>query len=100
MTKDVTRALHAMLGARSVALVGASPRPGSFGERMVAEMARSPAAPAAYLVNPKYAEIGGVACHPSLADLPGPSIWCCSACPTRRWPGRWSSRHAGVTGRR
>jgi acyl-CoA synthetase (NDP forming) len=72
MTKDVTRALHAMLGARSVALVGASPRPGTLGERMVAEIARSPAAPAAYLVNPKYAEIGGVACHPSLADLPGP----------------------------
>jgi acyl-CoA synthetase (NDP forming) len=61
-----------MLEARSVALVGASPRPGTLGQRMVAEIARSPAAPAAYLVNPKYAEIGGVACYPSLAELPGP----------------------------
>jgi acyl-CoA synthetase (NDP forming) len=59
-----------MLEARSVALVGASPRPGTLGHRMVAEIARSPAAPAMYLVNPKYREIGGVPCHPSLAALP------------------------------
>jgi acetate---CoA ligase (ADP-forming) len=65
-------ALRAMLEARSVALVGASPRPGSLGARMVAEVARSPAAPTMYLVNPKYREIGGVPCHPSLAALPYP----------------------------
>jgi acetate---CoA ligase (ADP-forming) len=65
-------ALRAMLEARSVALVGASPRPGTLGHRMVAELARSTAAPAVYLVNPRYTEIGGVTCHPSLADLPGP----------------------------
>ena len=65
-------ALRAMLEARSVALVGASPRPGTLGARMVAEVARSPAAPAMYLVNPKYREIGGVPCHPSLAALPRP----------------------------
>jgi acyl-CoA synthetase (NDP forming) len=39
---------------------------------MVAEVARSPAAPRMFLVNPRYAEIGGVPCHPSLAALPGP----------------------------
>ena len=66
------QALRAMLEARSVALVGASPRPGTLGQRMVAEVARSPAAPAMYLVNPKYREIGGVPCHPSLAALRGP----------------------------
>ena len=65
-------ALRAMLEARSVALVGASPRPGTLGQRMVAEVARSPASPAMYLVNPKYREIGGVPCHPSLAALPRP----------------------------
>ena len=65
-------ALLAMLEARSVALVGASPRPGTLGARMVAEVARSPASPAMCLVNPKYREIGGVPCHPSLAALPGP----------------------------
>ena len=65
-------ALRAMLEARSVALVGASPRPGTLGHRMVAEVARSPASPAMYLINPKYREIGGVPCHPSLAALPRP----------------------------
>ena len=59
-----------MLEARSVALVGASSRPGSLGERMVAEVGRSPAAPRVYLVNPRYQRIDGRPCHPSLADLP------------------------------
>ena len=38
-------AVRAMLGARSVAVVGASARPGSFGERLVTEVLRSPSAP-------------------------------------------------------
>ncbi|HEX6931759.1 MAG TPA: acetate--CoA ligase family protein [Streptosporangiaceae bacterium] len=59
-----------MLEARSVAVVGASKREGSFGERMLAEAAKSPARPVIYPVNPRYAEIGGRDCYPSLADLP------------------------------
>ena len=65
-------ALLALLEARSIALVGASPRPGSFGRRMIDEVARSPARPRIELVNPRYRQIGGRRCHPSLADLPGP----------------------------
>jgi len=65
-------ALHAMLEAESVALVGASSRAGSFGQRMVAEVGKSPARPTTYLVNPRYAEISGRRCYPSLADLPDP----------------------------
>ncbi len=61
-----------MLEARSVALVGASARPGSLGARMIAEVARSPSRPRAYLVNPKYPEIGGVPCLPDLAAVPEP----------------------------
>jgi acetate---CoA ligase (ADP-forming) len=64
--------LAAMLEARSVALVGASARPGSLGARMIAEMARSPSRPRTYLVNPRYAEIGGTRCLPGLADVPEP----------------------------
>ena len=61
-----------MLEARSVALVGASARPGSLGARMIAEMARSPSRPRTYLVNPRYAEINGEPCLPRLADVPEP----------------------------
>jgi acetate---CoA ligase (ADP-forming) len=59
-----------MLEARSVALVGASPRPGSLGERMITELARSPAHPRTYLVNPRYDDIGGQRCYRRLEDLP------------------------------
>ena len=65
-------AVRAMLGARSVAVVGASARPGSFGERVVTELRRSPSAPAVHLVNPRYPEVLGSPCVPSLSDLDGP----------------------------
>lgn len=56
-----------MLGARSMAVVGASPRPGSFGSRMVTEAQRGSAR--VHLVNPRYDRIGEMHCAPSLADL-------------------------------
>jgi len=65
-------ALTPMLEARSIALVGASGRPGTFGQRMVEEVTRSPSRPEVHLVNPRYAEIDGQRCVPSLGDLPGP----------------------------
>jgi acyl-CoA synthetase (NDP forming) len=61
-----------MLEARSVALVGASARPGSLGARMIEEVTRSPSRPRIYLVNPRYADIGGVTCLPGLAAIPEP----------------------------
>ncbi len=67
---DERTALSAMLEARSVALVGASPRDGSLGQRMISEMARSSPAPRSYLVNPRHTEIAGTRCYASLADLP------------------------------
>jgi acyl-CoA synthetase (NDP forming) len=62
-----------MLEASTVALVGASPRPGSLGERMITELARSPARPRTHLVNPRYDTIGGQPCHRRLADVPEPA---------------------------
>jgi len=69
---SASSAVTAMLEARSVALVGASARPGSLGARMIAELARSPSRPRTYLVNPRYPDIGGTSCLPSLAELPEP----------------------------
>lgn len=63
-------AVAAMLGARSAALVGASPRPGSFGARMIIEARRSSAR--MHLVNPRYDDIDGIRCAPSLAALEEP----------------------------
>ncbi len=65
-----TRAeLERLIAPRSIAIVGASPRAGSFGLRTLENLShfRGPVWP----VNPKYQEIGGHACHASLAALPG-----------------------------
>ena len=60
-------AVATMLGARSMAVVGASPRPDSFGSRMILEAQRGSAR--VHLVNPRYDRIGELPCAPSLADL-------------------------------
>lgn len=65
-------AVQAMLEARTVAIVGASARTGTFGHRLVTEVTRSPGNPQVYLVNPHHTEIGGRPCVPTLADVPAP----------------------------
>ena len=70
MTEQRRAAVAAMLGARSMAVVGASARPDSFGARMVLEAQRGSAR--VYLVNPRYDRIGELPCVPSLADLDEP----------------------------
>jgi acetate---CoA ligase (ADP-forming) len=61
-----------MLEPARVALVGASRRPGSFGERMVIEASRSTAPVELHLVNPNYSEVLGRPCVPSLDAIDGP----------------------------
>jgi acetate---CoA ligase (ADP-forming) len=64
--------LLSLLEAKSVAIVGASARPDSFGARMLAQAGKSAAKPAIYPVNPRYREIDGAVCYASLAELPRP----------------------------
>lgn len=68
----MTDAVEAMLRARSVAVVGASSRVGSFGARMVHEVTRSGAAPDVHLVNPRYEHLSGRPCVAGLDDIDGP----------------------------
>ncbi|HLX78714.1 MAG TPA: CoA-binding protein, partial [Acidimicrobiales bacterium] len=65
-------AVVSMLEAKSVALVGASERSGSFGERMVLEAQRSVARPEIHLVNPRYESIRGHRCLRSLDEIDHP----------------------------
>ncbi|WP_121062493.1 acetate--CoA ligase family protein [Chachezhania antarctica] len=53
---------------KSVAVIGASPRPGSFGGRTIENLGGFDGT--VYPVNEKYDEIGGHRCYPSLAALP------------------------------
>jgi acyl-CoA synthetase (NDP forming) len=61
-----------MLEARSVAVVGASARAGSFGERMMLELLDGGFDGRVYPVNPRYDEVLGHRCHDSIGSLPEP----------------------------
>jgi len=65
--------LRPLLEARSVAIVGASARPGSFGNAVVRQMLAGGFAGTVQPVNPRYREVQGLRCVPSLADLPHPA---------------------------
>jgi acetate---CoA ligase (ADP-forming) len=70
--RDATAALATMLEASSVAVVGASPRHGSFGREMLLELQRGGYAGDVLPVNPRYPEIDGMPCHPSLEAIGRP----------------------------
>ena len=61
-----------MLEARSVAVVGASNREGSPGLQMVHQLVKGGFEGEIYPVNPKYGEVNGLRCYPSVVDVPDP----------------------------
>jgi acetate---CoA ligase (ADP-forming) len=64
-------ALASMLEASSVAVVGASNKEGSPGLQMVHQLVKGGFGGEIYPVNPKYREVNGLRCYPSVAELPG-----------------------------
>lgn len=66
--------LDPVLRPRSVAIVGATPREGSVGNTFIRQLRTggfdSRHGGRLHLINPRYPEIEGMACHPSLASLP------------------------------
>lgn len=82
-----TRNLDALLAPRSVVLVGASPEPGSVGNIALRNLLAAKFRGSLQLVNPKYAEVSGVACHRSIADLPAVPDLALVATPPATLPG-------------
>ena len=62
--------LDRLLRPRSVAIVGASDKPGALGASVLANLDRNGFSGAIHLINPKRAEIGGRRCLASVDDLP------------------------------
>ena len=62
--------LSRLLAPRSVAVVGATERPAAYGSEALLNLQRFGFAGRTYAVNPGRASVHGVACAPSLADLP------------------------------
>jgi len=60
--------LDRVLNPRSIAIVGASPKAGSFGDRVLGNLAGFDGD--IYLVNSRYERVGERRCFPSLASLP------------------------------
>ncbi|MDQ3752169.1 MAG: acetate--CoA ligase family protein [Actinomycetota bacterium] len=61
--------MRALLEARSVAVVGASQRPDSFGARLMGQLAAGGFDGEVWPVNPRYSEVEGLPCVPSISDL-------------------------------
>ena len=70
-TDDRTKSdLNRLLSPRSVAIVGASDKPGALGASVLANLERHGYAGAIHLINPKRDSIGGRVCLPSISALP------------------------------
>ncbi len=65
--------LAPLLTPRSIAVVGASSKPGTPGNFIISEIRRGGFEGALYAVNPGYDEVEGLPCRPSLGDLPEPA---------------------------
>ena len=72
LDQPATHRLDALLAPKSLALVGASVRPDSAGNDMVRMAVGAGFTGEVTPINPKYETIEGLACLPSLADLPEP----------------------------
>jgi acetyltransferase len=62
--------LDRFFAPRSVAIVGATDRPRSMGQALMANMTRASFSGVLYPVNPKHRTVAGLTAHPSLSDLP------------------------------
>jgi acyl-CoA synthetase (NDP forming) len=64
------QAIARFLRPQSVAVVGASDKPGALGATLLSNLQRNGYAGAIYPVNPKRSEIAGLTCYPSTDALP------------------------------
>jgi len=65
-----THPLDPLLAPRSVAFVGASQRPNSPGNDTVRQALAGGFSGALYPINPRYSDVEGLSCFPSIDDLP------------------------------
>jgi acetyl-CoA synthetase len=76
-----------LLEPRSIAVVGANDRPGSYGDIVLRNLARSGFEGEVWAVNPRRREVHGRPCLPSVAELPEPVDAVVVAIPAAGVPG-------------
>jgi acetyltransferase len=68
-TQAQMASIHKMLNPRSIAVVGATPRM-QYGGRFLAASLKAKDRVRVYPVNPRYPEVLGARCYPTISDLP------------------------------
>src|SRR5688572_33190564 len=79
--------LSRLLAPRSIAVVGASTRPGSYGNQAVANLVEAGFTGTVHGVHPTATAVHGVPCVPRLAELPAPPDAVVIATPAATVPG-------------
>lgn len=82
MTNDLTP----FFAPRGVALIGASPNPDKLSYGVLRNLTQYGYRGGVYPVNPRHAEIGGLACYPNVAAVPDPVDLAVIVLPTPRIP--------------
>jgi acetyl coenzyme A synthetase (ADP forming)-like protein len=72
MYEDDNRSLEPILRPESIAVIGASRRPGTIGYQIVDNLVRHGYEGVIYPVNPKARAIHSIPAYPSVTDIPGP----------------------------
>src|SRR5581483_6841188 len=67
-----TSALHVFFAPKSVAVVGATEKPGSVGRNILWNLISSPFGGTVYPVNAKRSSVLGIKAYPSVKSIPGP----------------------------
>ena len=64
------RDLYTLMHPKSVAIIGASTKPGSVGNELILRATEAKFTGRLFAVNPKNTEIEGVPCYPNITDIP------------------------------
>ncbi len=92
-------ALDAIFAPRTVAVIGASEKPGSVGRNLTRNLIASPFGGRVYAVNPRRASVLGLEAYPSIAAVPEPVDLAVVATPAVTVPGVIAEcARAGVRG--
>lgn len=70
--EDPAQGLTAIFRPRSVALIGATDRPGSVGRALLENLLAGPPGRTIHPINPRHALLRGHRCYPTVAAAPGP----------------------------
>jgi len=99
MTRDNLAGVRLMLAPKSIAVIGASRRPGTIGRRIVQNLIHHEFNGSVYPVNPLAESVCSVRAHPTIADVPEPVDIAVIAVPAPRvLEVAEACGHAGVEG--